>query len=72
MGIFCNSADASSPWTVGLDKKWAHWIIKSVGNYGEIYEKYMGSGPEGIGIARKGSPNDLWTRGGLMYSPPFR
>ncbi|MBT6306689.1 amino acid ABC transporter substrate-binding protein [Rhodospirillaceae bacterium] len=57
---------------LGLDKKWAHWIIKSVGNYGEIYEKYMGGGPKGIGIARKGSPNALWTRGGLMYSPPFR
>jgi len=57
---------------LGLDKKWAHWVIKSVGNYGEIYDKYMGDGPEGIGIARKGSQNDLWTRGGLIYAPPFR
>ncbi len=57
---------------LGLDPKWAHWVIKSVGNYGEIYEQYMGNGPEGIGIGRKGSQNDLWTRGGLMYAPPFR
>jgi|TARA_A100001037_G_scaffold282132_1_gene286461 general L-amino acid transport system substrate-binding protein len=57
---------------LGLSKDWAYNIIKSVGNYGEVYDKYMGFGKEGIGIARKGSPNDLWTRGGLMYSPPFR
>jgi hypothetical protein len=32
----------------------------------------MGDGELGIGIGRAGSANDLWTRGGLMYSPPFR
>ena len=52
---------------LGLRKDWAYNIIKSV-ETGEVYEKYMGFGKEGIGIARKGSPNDLWTRGGLMYS----
>ena len=57
---------------LGLGKDWAYNIIKGVGNYGEIYDKYMGFGKEGIGIAREGSANDLWTRGGLMYSPPFR
>jgi len=57
---------------LGLNKDWAYNIIKAVGNYGEIYEKYMGSGPQGIGIARKGSLNALWTDGGMMYSPPFR
>ena len=58
---------------LGLDPKWAHWIIKSVGNYGEIYDKYMGSGSaDAIGIPREGSPNALWTKGGLMYAPPFR
>jgi general L-amino acid transport system substrate-binding protein len=58
---------------LGLDKDWAYNIIKKVGNYGEIYDKYMGDGsPEGIGIPRAGSANALWTEGGLMYSPPFR
>jgi len=57
---------------LGLDKNWAYNIIKAVGNYGEIYEKYMGSGPQGIGIPRKGSLNALWTDGGMMYSPPMR
>ena len=58
---------------LGLTKDWAYNIIKMVGNYGQIYDKYMGSGsPEGIGIPREGSANALWTKGGLMYSPPFR
>jgi len=55
-----------------LDKDWAYNIIKQVGNYGENYEAYMGSGKLGIGIAREGSANALWTNGGLMYSPPMR
>ena len=57
---------------LGLSKDWAYNIIKAVGNYGEIYEAYMGGGKLGIGIGRAGSANDLWTRGGLMYAPPFR
>lgn len=57
---------------LGLSKDWAYNIIKQVGNYGENYDKYMGSGKQGIGISRKGSPNALWTKGGLMYSPPMR
>ncbi|MGR3291281.1 MAG: amino acid ABC transporter substrate-binding protein [Paracoccaceae bacterium] len=57
---------------LGLTKDWAYDIIKNVGNYGEIYEAYMGSGPQGIGIERAGSLNALWTDGGLMYSPPMR
>ena len=57
---------------LGLEKDWAYNIIKTVGNYGEIYEAYMGNGPQGIGIAREGTLNALWTEGGLMYSPPMR
>ncbi len=57
---------------LGLSKDWAYNIIKAVGNYGEIYERYIGDGPQAIHIPRKGSLNALWTDGGLMYSPPFR
>ena len=57
---------------LGLEPDWAYNIIKLVGNYGEVYEAYMGSGPEGIKIPREGSQNALWTEGGLMYPPPFR
>jgi len=57
---------------LGLEPDWAYNIIKAVGNYGEIYEAYMGDGPLGIHIPREGSLNALWTNGGLIYSPPMR
>jgi len=57
---------------LGLDKDWAYNIVKQVGNYGEVYEAYMGGGKLGIGIPRDGSPNALWTKGGIQYAPPFR
>lgn len=43
-------------------------VIRAVGNYGEIYDRNLIP----IGLTRTGSLNDLWTRGGMMYSPPFR
>ena len=54
---------------LGLDNDWAYRIIKQVGNYGEIFERNVGKDsplklPRGL--------NDLWTRGGLLYSPPFK
>jgi len=57
---------------LGLESDWAYNIIKEVGNYGEIYEAYMGGGEQGIGISRAGTLNALWSDGGLMYSPPMR
>ena len=57
---------------IGLSNDWAYYIIKQVGNYGENYEKYIGSGKGALGIQREGTLNELWTKGGLMYSPPMR
>lgn len=45
--------------------------IKQVGNYGEIYEANVGENTP-LGLIRAGSPNDLWSRGGLIYAPPLR
>lgn len=56
---------------LGVDAKWAYNIIKMVGNYGENYEEFMGEKTV-MNIPRDGSPNALWTKGGLLYSPPFR
>ena len=54
---------------LGLDDKWAYHIIKSLGNYGELFERHVGrSSP--IGLDR--GLNRLWTQGGLMYAPPLR
>ena len=46
-------------------------VIKQVGNIGESYEANVGENTV-LGLARAGSVNDLWTRGGLMYAPPLR
>ena len=54
---------------LGLSKDWAYNMIKSVGNYGEIFERNIGVKTP-IGLER--GLNALWTNGGLQYSPPFR
>jgi general L-amino acid transport system substrate-binding protein len=51
---------------LGLDNAWGANVLKAVGNYGEIFDRNL----KPIGIAR--GPNDLWNKGGLQYSPPFR
>jgi general L-amino acid transport system substrate-binding protein len=54
---------------VGLDDAWAARAIEAVGNYGEIFERDLGS-KSVMRLAR--GPNDLWTRGGLMSALPIR
>jgi general L-amino acid transport system substrate-binding protein len=54
---------------LGLPKDFMVHVIKAVGNYGEIYERNVG---EGSALQIPRGPNELWTNGGLMYSPPFR
>jgi len=45
-------------------------VISAVGNYGEIYDRYMGA--EGVSFTLDRGLNALWTEGGLMYAPPLR
>jgi general L-amino acid transport system substrate-binding protein len=54
---------------IGLDNDWVVKIIKAVGNYGESYERNVGSGSR-LKIDR--GLNKLWTQGGLQYAPPIR
>lgn len=54
---------------LGLTKDWAARIIRHVGNYGEVYDRNIGSDsrlkiPRGL--------NQLWNAGGIMYAPPLR
>ncbi|MFQ3455822.1 amino acid ABC transporter substrate-binding protein [Bradyrhizobium sp. UFLA01-814] len=58
--------DPSLAQAIGLDPKWAYNIIKTVGNYGEIFDRHL----KPLGWER--GYNKLWTSGGLLYSPPFR
>jgi general L-amino acid transport system substrate-binding protein len=54
---------------LGLDKEWAARKIKAVGNYGEIFERNVGP-KSALGLPR--GVNNLWNKGGIMYSPPVR
>lgn len=54
---------------LGLSNDFVVRMIRQVGNYGEIYDRNLGSKTP-LSLPR--GQNDLWNKGGLMYSPPFR
>jgi general L-amino acid transport system substrate-binding protein len=54
---------------LGLPKEWAVSIVKLVGNYGEVFERNVGSGSR-LKIDR--GLNKLWNKGGIQYAPPIR
>ncbi len=53
---------------LGLDQDWSLRIIKQVGNYGESYKRNIAD----TGILPDRGPNNIWTKGGLLYTPPAR
>jgi len=54
---------------LGVTKDWVVRIVKAVGNYGESFERNVGTGSK-LGIAR--GLNNLWNKGGIQYAPPIR
>jgi len=54
---------------LGLDEDWAFNIILQVGNYGESFERNLGTRSM-LKLAR--GQNALWRDGGLMYPLPMR
>ncbi len=52
-----------------LSNDWAYNIVAQVGNYGEIFERNLGTNTP-LKIER--GLNRLWNRGGLQYAPPIR
>jgi general L-amino acid transport system substrate-binding protein len=54
---------------LGLTKDWVVRIVKLVGNYGEVFDRNVGTGSK-LGITR--GLNRLWTKGGIQYAPPIR
>ena len=54
---------------LGLDKDWMVRALKTVGNYGEMFERNVG--PK-TSLALPRGANALWNKGGLMYAPPIR
>jgi general L-amino acid transport system substrate-binding protein len=54
---------------IGLAPEWTRNIIAGSGNYGEIFDRYLGKGSQ-MNINR--GANSLWKDGGLLFSPPYR
>jgi general L-amino acid transport system substrate-binding protein len=54
---------------LGLSNDWAYRIVKHVGNYGESFERTVGSRSV---LRMSRGQNALWTKGGLQYAPPIR
>jgi general L-amino acid transport system substrate-binding protein len=51
---------------LGLSEDWVVKAVKAGGNYGEIWKRNV----EPLGLPR--GLNNLWNKGGIMYSPPIR
>ena len=64
--------------SLGISKTAAQDVVRSVGNYGEIYDRSMGKG--GINLPRENTRNALWAdapctdcpKGGQIYAAPLR
>jgi general L-amino acid transport system substrate-binding protein len=54
---------------LGLSNDWMYNAIKQVGNYGESYDRTVGK-DSALKIPR--GQNELWTKGGLLFTPPFQ
>jgi general L-amino acid transport system substrate-binding protein len=54
---------------LGLDNDWALRVIVALGNYGEVFERNLGSKTP---LKLERGLNKLWTDGGLHYAMPLR
>jgi general L-amino acid transport system substrate-binding protein len=68
-GTFGSLVDGAGSAKIGLGPDWPRAVIRAIGNYGEVYERNLGASGN---VALPRGLNDLWTRGGLLYSPPLR
>jgi general L-amino acid transport system substrate-binding protein len=55
--------------SIKLDRNWMTNVVKTMGNYGELYDRHFGPNTT-IDLPR--GPNKLWTQGGLVYAMPMR
>lgn len=54
---------------LGIADDFAVTMISAVGNYGEMFDRNLGSGSQ-LGIDR--GLSKLYTQGGILYAPPNR
>jgi general L-amino acid transport system substrate-binding protein len=53
---------------LGVDNNWAYRIVKNEGNYGDVYDATFGD-KGGLGLPR--GMNNLYSKGGLMFTPTW-
>ncbi len=58
--------DAGMGQRLGLRDTWAREMIAAMGNFGEIYERNLGQGSP---YKLDRGLNNLWSHGGVLYSP---
>jgi general L-amino acid transport system substrate-binding protein len=63
---FLGVGDNLSGTYLGIANDFMVTVIRSVGNYGEMFERHLTP----LGVVR--GINNLWTNGGLQYAMPFR
>ncbi len=63
------SGSEDSGKALGLDKDWLARVIKATGNYGESFERNLGS-QSAVNLPR--GLNKQWNQGGLIYAYPVR
>ena len=61
--------DADLGRSLGLSADWAQRIIRQVGNYGDLFDRHFGQ-KSSLKLERR--LNNLSSKGGLHYAPPFR
>ena len=54
---------------LGLDNRWAYNIVKYIGNYGEVFDRNLGTDSD-LNIDRH--INISQEQGGILYAPPIR
>ena len=54
---------------LGLTADWAYRILKTVGNYGDVFARNLGDGSR---LKMKRGLNAPWTAGGLLYAAPVQ
>lgn len=53
----------------GLSETWVRDVVKSVGNYGELWDRNLGAQTP---LKLERGLNAQWNKGGILYSPPFQ
>jgi general L-amino acid transport system substrate-binding protein len=52
----------------GFAPNWSAALVKTLGNYGDMYRRHFRAGSWQVGRYQ----NALWTQGGRLFAPPLR